>query len=127
MLFESDQDRQAVLAAMKEIEQQPTKTVSLMVELRGQPTLVGLAYLPEIDWYEVTLLDVNTLLPLQNFVGMLLVFALSLLVALIAFNVLLGRVVLSPSTGWRAPSSRYKVTTSHPKTCPRAGPTRSGI
>jgi diguanylate cyclase (GGDEF)-like protein len=64
--------------------------------MHGQPYLVGLAYLPEIAWYEVTLLDVNTLLPMQNFVGMLLVFVLSLLAALIAFNVLLGRVVLQP-------------------------------
>ncbi|MBP9903958.1 MAG: diguanylate cyclase [Rhodoferax sp.] len=96
MLFESDQDRQAVLAAMKEIEQQPTKTVNRAVQMHGRPFLVGLAYLPEIDWYEVTLLDVNTLLPMQHFVGMLLVFALSLLATLIAFNVLLGRVVLKP-------------------------------
>jgi diguanylate cyclase (GGDEF)-like protein/PAS domain S-box-containing protein len=52
--------------------------------------------LPEVDWYEVTLLDVSQLLPLDTFVGMLLVFALSLLVALGAFNWLLGRVVLTP-------------------------------
>lgn len=96
MLFQSPDDRQAVLAAMKEIEQTPTKTVSRLVHMHGQPYLVGLAYLPEIDWYEVTLLDVNTLLPLENFVGMLAVFVLSLLVTLIAFNVLLGRVVLKP-------------------------------
>ncbi|MDD2882751.1 MAG: diguanylate cyclase [Rhodoferax sp.] len=96
MLFQTDEDRKTVLAAMKEIEQSPSKTLSRLVHMQGQPFLVGLAYLPEIDWYEVTLLDINALLPLQNFVGMLLVFALSLLVALIAFNVLLGRVVLQP-------------------------------
>ncbi len=95
-LFESQEDRQAVLAAMKEIEQQPDKTVSRQVHMHGEPFLVGLAYLPEIDWYEVTLLDVNQLLPMKTFVGMLLVFALSLLVTLIAFNMLLSRVVLRP-------------------------------
>lgn len=121
MLFQTDEDRQTVLAAMKEIEQSPSKTLSRLVHMQGQPFLVGLAYLPEIDWYEVTLLDINTLLPLQNFVGMLLVFALSLLVALIAFNVLLGRVVLQPLN--RLARAIEQVQSDHfsPKDLPTGG------
>lgn len=121
MLFESDQDRQSVLAAMKEIEQQPAKTVSRMVQMHGQPFLVGLAYLPEIAWYEVTLLDVNTLLPMQNFVGMLLVFVLSLLTALIAFNVLLGRVVLQPINRLARAIEQVQSDNFSPKDLPKGG------
>lgn len=121
MLFESDQDRQAMLAAMKEIEQQPSKTVSRLVQLQGKPTLVGLAYLPEIDWYEVTLLDVNTLLPMQNFVGMLLVFALSMLVALIAFNLLLGRVVLQPINRLARAIEQVQSNNFSPQDLPKGG------
>jgi diguanylate cyclase (GGDEF)-like protein len=121
MLFESDQDRQSVLAAMKEIEQQPTKTVSRMVQMHGQSFLVGLAYLPEIAWYEVTLLDVNTLLPMQNFVGMLLVFVLSLLTALIAFNVLLGRVVLQPINRLARAIEQVQSDNFSPKDLPKGG------
>jgi diguanylate cyclase (GGDEF)-like protein len=81
---------------MQVLAQQPDKTVSRRVTMQGREFLVGLAYLPEIDWYEVTLLDVNQLLPLRSFAGLLVVFVLSLLVAMVAFNVLLGRVVLAP-------------------------------
>lgn len=95
-LFESPKDQQAVTAAMQELAQQPNKTVSRMVQMQGQPFLVGLAYLPEIDWYEVTLLDINQLLPLSRFTSLLLVFVLSLTVALVTFNLLLNRLVLSP-------------------------------
>lgn len=95
-LFESPQDQHAVTAAMQVLAQQPDKTVSRRVTMQGREFLVGLAYLPEIDWYEVTLLDVNQLLPLRSFAGLLVVFVLSLLVAMVAFNVLLGRVVLAP-------------------------------
>jgi len=126
MLFQTDEDRQTVLAAMKEIEQTPSKTLSRLVHMQGEPYLVGLAYLPEIDWYEVTLLDINTLLPMQNFVGMLLVFALSLLAALIAFNVLLGRVVLQPLSRLAHAIEQMQRGNFEPKDLPTGGKDEMG-
>jgi len=126
MLFEHEQDRQSVLAAMKEIERHPAKTVSRTVQMQGRPFLVGLAYLPEIDWFEVTLLDVNTMLPMQHFVGMLLVFALSLLMALISFNVLLGRVVLQPIDRLARAIEHVQSDSFSPQNLPKGGPDEIG-
>jgi hypothetical protein len=39
-----------------------------------QTHLAGVAYLPEIDWYEITLLDLDVLVPMSSFSGILLVY-----------------------------------------------------
>lgn len=96
LLFDQEEDRTAIHAAMKELEAPDSGVVSRFVEIGGKRYLAGLAYLPEIDWYEITLLDLNVLLPLSSFSGILLVFVFTLLAALVLFNVLLGRQVLRP-------------------------------
>jgi diguanylate cyclase (GGDEF)-like protein len=54
------------------------------------------AWLPEIGWYEITLLDLDVVLPLTSFRGILLVYGAALLVALLLFNLLVGRLILRP-------------------------------
>jgi diguanylate cyclase (GGDEF)-like protein len=81
---------------MKELEGQSATVVSRFVEINGKRYLAGIAYLPEIGWYEITLLDLDVLLPLSRFGGILLVYGLTLLTALVLFNLVLGRLVLRP-------------------------------
>lgn len=96
LLFGRDEDRVAILAAMKELEAQKKTVATIFVEVGGKRHLAGLAYLPEIAWYEITLLDLNTLLPFSDFFGILAAYALTLLGALALFNLALGHFVLEP-------------------------------
>jgi len=96
LLFDRQQDRDAVRGAMKELERVEATVVSRFVVINGRRNLAGVAYLPEIDWYEITLLDLDVLVPMSSFSGILFVYALTLLAALALFNLALGRQVLRP-------------------------------
>lgn len=96
LLFEQREDRIALLAAMKELETQKKTVATAFVTVNGKRHLAGIAYLPEIAWYEITLLDLDVLLPFSNFSGILLAYAFTLLGTLLLFNLALGRLVLKP-------------------------------
>ncbi len=96
VLFESPTDQEAVRAAMLASEQRPEKVVSVFVQIDGRRHLAGIAHVPEIDWYEITLLDLDVLLPPHYFYGILGLYVGSMLVALILFNLVLNRLVLTP-------------------------------
>lgn len=96
LLLDQPADRQAIRGAMKELETLDTTVITRFVQVNGRAHLAGVAYLPEIGWYEVTLLDLDVVLPLGSFSGMLLVYGLTLLVALLLFNLVLSRLVIRP-------------------------------
>ena len=96
LLFERESDRKAVLAAMKELEVQKKNVATLFVQSNGRRHIAGIAYLPEIDWHEITLLDLDVLLPFSQFTGILVVYTLTLLGILLLFNLALQRFVLKP-------------------------------
>ncbi len=96
LLFERETDRKAVLAAMKELEIQKKTVATLFVQANGKRHLAGIAYLPEIDWHEITLLDLDVLLPFSQFTGILVAYALTMLGILLLFNLALQRFVLKP-------------------------------
>lgn len=81
---------------MKELEAGEKTVSTAFVDVHGHRQLVGIVYLPEIDWYEITLIDLATILPLSHFSNILVVFIVSLLVALVLFNFALNRLVLNP-------------------------------
>lgn len=96
LLFDRQIDRDAVYAAMHELTSRSESVISRFVEINGKRHLAGVAYLPEIGWYEITLLDLAVLVPISSFSGILLVYGLTLLAALALFNLVLGRQVLRP-------------------------------
>lgn len=98
LLFNREIDRTVIRAAMKELETEPATVISRFVERNGQRYLAGIAYLPEINWYEITLLDLDVLLPLSRFGPLILVYLLTLLAVMTLFYLLLGRLVLQPIT-----------------------------
>lgn len=98
LLFQRDQDHQAVLAAMHELQNLKKTVSTLFVEVQGQRHLVGIAYLPEIDWYEITLMDLDVLLPLSQFQGLVGMYLATLVAVLLLFNLVLRRYVLQPLT-----------------------------
>lgn len=96
LLVSRENDRRAIYHAMSKLRQTPDQVVTTFVHYEGRRHLAGIAYLPEIDWYEITLLDLDAVLPFSEFSGILAVYALALLLTLLTFNHALNTFVLSP-------------------------------
>ena len=96
LLFDRQGDRDAIYAAMKELESVKSTVISRFVEIEGRRHLAGVAYLPEIDCYEITLLDLDVVVPISSFSGIFLVYGLTLLAALALFNLVLNQQVMRP-------------------------------
>lgn len=96
LLLDQDEDLTAVLAAMKALESQEQAVTTLFVNVQGKRHLAGIAYLPEIDWYEITLMDLDVLLPFSQFTGLLVFYALTLVGLMLLFHLVLRHYVLVP-------------------------------
>lgn len=97
-LLDQDLDRSRLRAAMDALRDGPPAAVRVLFADRGgQPHLIGLTYLAEIGWYNVTLVDTA-----QMVGGGFLSFAVLLVAALVALSVsvvlVLNRVVLNRIT-----------------------------
>lgn len=95
-LFDHAADIMAIRAAMQDLQANPDKVLTEFVNIDGRRHLAGLAYIPEIEWYEMTLLDLDVLLPFSQFSGILMVYGGTLLSILLLFNYTLGQRVLKP-------------------------------
>lgn len=101
-LLDTENDRNFVRAAMKELAEagpernNDSRVISRFVSANGKRHLAGIAYLPELDWYEITLLDLDVLMPLHSFTSVLLIFGATLLIALLLLNYAITRLVLNP-------------------------------
>jgi diguanylate cyclase (GGDEF)-like protein len=102
LLFPAASDSAAIREAMKRVAAQPVGTQSrgrvelVRVGLGGRGHLAAVVYLPEVDWYEITLIDIGTLITLGDFRGIFAVLALTLLAVLVALHLALSRMVLRP-------------------------------
>ncbi len=95
-LFTDPADQQAIREAMTEVGASDNLVATRFVHLDGKRCLAGVAYVPEIDWYEITLIDIEALLPLSSFSSILLVYGITLLMAMLLFNLALERIILRP-------------------------------
>ena len=96
LLFERKQDQAAVMNAMNSLEARDKTVATVFVSVDGKRHLAGVTYLPEIDWYEITLLDLGLLLPFSEFTGLMAVYALTLIGLLVLFNLALRHYVVTP-------------------------------
>ena len=93
----ADIDRiRAMMSSLREEGAENGQVKSDFVQVNGKRHLVGLAYLPGIDWYEMTLLDLSVLMPVSSFATIAQIFALTLLLALLLLHVLMRRWILNP-------------------------------
>lgn len=114
-LLDTDPDRRALRQAMDELAATTTpsatsdaRVLTRFVTVGGKRYLAGIAYLSAIGWYEITLLDLDVLMPVQSFDIVLLLFAGTLLVALVLHHFVLGRLVLKPVAGLEAAMLRVR-------------------
>jgi len=96
LIFEDQSDRDTIYQAMKDLASGKKQVATAFVNSLGARHLVGLVYLPEIDWYEITLIDMNIFLPVSHFTNIVLLFVVTLLLALLLMNIVLTRLVLNP-------------------------------
>lgn len=96
LLFDRQPDQAAVMAAMRSLETRDKSVATVLVTMNGKRHLTGVTYLPEIDWFEITLFDLDVLLPFSEFTGLLAVYGLTLVGLLILFNLAIRHYVLTP-------------------------------
>ena len=96
-LMPEREDQAAIKNIMQQLQQKPDQVLTRFVTLEdGRRYLAGIAYLPEISWYDITLLDLEVVLPLSSFSAMLLSFALLLLLSLLILHLAWNHCLLSP-------------------------------
>ena len=104
LLFDLPADGERVMERMRRLRDAPLEQPSVItdfVTVDGQRHLAGIAYLASIGWFEITLLDLDEVMPVASFapaLGLLIAF---LLVALLLFYWVLHRQLLSPMAALR--------------------------
>ncbi len=96
LLFDRQPDQRAVMAAMHSLVARDKTVATVFVTVNGKRQLTGVTYLPEIDWFEITLLDLDALLPFSEFTGLMAVYGLTLVGLLVLFNVAIRHYVVTP-------------------------------
>ncbi len=105
-LLESPNDqawvRQAIALADGDGRAVPTG----VVRIKGKRYLAGVAALPEVGWYDLTLLDLDVLLPQHDFRDMALAVGAAVLGILLVLAFTLHRLVLRPVAKLTAAAAR---------------------
>lgn len=102
MLLSKNQDKQKILGMLQLLKKEtntPGRVESGFVTVNGSPHLAGAAYLPSIGWFEITLLDLKTLIPRSVLWPLVAVFLVTLLSALGIFYFVVQYRILRPVTG----------------------------
>jgi diguanylate cyclase (GGDEF)-like protein len=87
---------EALRNAMSRLKSAPYQIETMPVTFEDQSHLLGIAYLPEIGWYDLTLMDTKSIFHLPNFYMLPLSLTVVLLLAMLALGALLSRTVIKP-------------------------------
>lgn len=111
LLFESRQDKQQILGMLQMLKQRNGEDGAVesgFVTIDGRKHLAGVAFLPAIGWFEITLLDLNALVPTSYLWPLVAVFLVTLLVALLVFHLIIQSRILNPVLGLEAAVMRVQ-------------------
>ncbi|WP_011978043.1 diguanylate cyclase domain-containing protein [Marinomonas sp.] len=95
-LLDDEQSRMQLKQTLGMAKEAPNHVKTSPVYKDGVRQLASVVYIPEIDWFQVNFIDINGFLPLTEFSGLLVVFFISLVCALIVFYLLLTLIVTKP-------------------------------
>ncbi len=99
LLFDQPRDQQALwntMTTLREVGGNTSEVKSQFVVIDGKRYLAGVVYLPSLDWFELTLLDLEEVIPVSSFAAMMLLFTLILLIAILLVHLALRKLVLTP-------------------------------
>jgi diguanylate cyclase (GGDEF)-like protein len=94
--LDNDSQRARLVNILDTARASPGLVVSTHVSSHGREHQAGVIYLPEVDWFVMTLLDLDTLLPLSTFNNLFLLAGASIFIALLLFNLALNCYVSKP-------------------------------
>jgi len=102
LLFDDPEDKQKVLGMLQMLKNRGSQNGSVessFVTVDGRKHLAGVAFLPAIGWFEITLLDLQTLIPSSFLWPLLAVFLASLVITLVLFHLIIRSRILKPIIG----------------------------
>jgi signal transduction histidine kinase len=94
-MIDDDAGRQALEVAMRQLESSEDKVATLFLSVNGRRHLVGVAYLREIRWFAIALIDRDIFMQQGRFLLVAGLFGIALLAALASVTILLDRLVLT--------------------------------
>ncbi len=96
LLLKNPADLERLRETMQQLEIYPEQNRTLWVDYDGQQQLLGVAYLPEVGWYDLSLMDAHSLILLDNNYMAPMMFGAAFLLAMIVMGQALRRWVLRP-------------------------------
>ncbi|MEO3386593.1 diguanylate cyclase [Mesorhizobium sp. CAU 1741] len=93
-LLEGEEDRAALRSMMVEARSGEASTASQFIQINGRRALVGVGYLDELDWYNVTVMDVDQIIDKGLFVPIATLVALAMGAIAALMTLLFKRSVL---------------------------------
>lgn len=122
-LLDHERDRLRLRAMMAELAaagDAGARVFSRFVDAGGRRTLLGIAFVPEIGWYEITLIDLDMLMPVSAFTPVAMAFVFTLLVSLVMVHLLLRRLILDPLRSLEQAMMRVRDGDLNPAPLPNA-------
>ncbi len=77
-------------------KEKPNQVEMTAIQMNGSRQLASVIYIPEIDWFQVSVIDIKTLIALSQVSSILVIFFVFLIFALFAFYILLTLIVTKP-------------------------------
>lgn len=117
-LLDREDDRTELQAALDALHMVPTQVQTLYLTIRGERKLVGIAYMPDLQWFNITVMDIDTLLGKHTFTPMFMVLSAALLIALLAVAgvlqfFVLRRIAVLDSAARKVATGHYDVQLSN--------------
>ena len=96
VLFKTPEDIERLHEVARQLEDHVGEVATLWVDYRGEKRLLGISYLPEVGWYDLTLMDEKSLKVVQGFTWLPFVFGAVFLLGLLVLGLLMHRWILKP-------------------------------
>lgn len=122
-LVDRPRDHQRIRSMMDELRDlsDPEGEVRTdFVQIDGQRQLAGIARLPTLDWYEITLLDLDEVMPVRHFTPVLVVFGFTLALVLVLLHMALQRLIFRPVAALEQAMARIQSGDLRPVELPEA-------
>ena len=116
LLLKNPLDIENLRQVMRQLELSDGKIATLVVNFKGEPHLLGVAYLPKLGWFDLTLMSNKTLSAVAETAFVPVLFALLFALALLAVSIALHYWVLRPVSRLR--SAMLAIQQGHYETDP---------
>lgn len=95
-LMPREQDRQQLKDALTRLKTAPESVATFSFLIEDQSRLVSVAYLPELDWYMLSLIDLSKAIQFSEFLPLALVVLFAVALLVVAMVMMIHRTILAP-------------------------------